>query len=238
MSKAEMIKKKALDRLFKMDEFIKRIRHASAGAINMGNIWCMDYAIANLPSDAPMVEIGSFCGLSANVMTYLKFKHKVKNALFCIDPWDYNDGNEQEKLGEHPTLSKKQYSELIQRRFKENVLLFSGYDLPYAFQMASEEFFLQWRDQPTITDIFDKEITLGGKISFAYIDGNHDYEYVQSDFQNVDQNLEIGGFILFDDSADNAGWGSCDLVKEICNDPRYKLIKQSPNYFFQKVQDD
>ena len=74
------------------------------------------------------------------------------------------------------------------------------------------------------------------KISFAFIDGNHTYPFVKRDFENVDKLLEIGGFLLFDDSADYLGWGSCKVAKEVSKNPHYKLIIQNPNYFFEKIK--
>jgi hypothetical protein len=38
--------------------------------LNAGNVECIDYAIGHLPSDAPMLEIGSWCGLSTNVISH------------------------------------------------------------------------------------------------------------------------------------------------------------------------
>ncbi|NES76797.1 MULTISPECIES: hypothetical protein [unclassified Okeania] len=79
MSNKDKIKKQIFNKIFKADDFIKKICYANAGMLNMGNIWCFDYAISHIPSKAPIIEIGSFCGLSANVITYLKLKHKKNN---------------------------------------------------------------------------------------------------------------------------------------------------------------
>jgi hypothetical protein len=56
------------------DWFINWLCYANAGLLNKGNIWCFDYAISHLQSEARIVEIGSFCGLSTNIITYLKLK--------------------------------------------------------------------------------------------------------------------------------------------------------------------
>ncbi|NEP08248.1 MAG: class I SAM-dependent methyltransferase [Okeania sp. SIO2G4] len=235
MSNKDKIKKQIFNKIFKADDFIKKICYGNAGMLNMGNIWCFDYAISHIPSKAPIIEIGSFCGLSANVITYIKLKHKKNNPLICIDPWDFSEGNELQKLGEHPTLNNKDYGDFVKRSFQENLLLFSSYDLPFAIQITSDNFFRKWNGKEKVNNMFQKTIQLGGDISFAYIDGNHDYDYAYRDFQNVDRCLSIGGFILFDDSADNSGWGVCEVVKELCRNDKYKLIKQNPNYFFKKI---
>lgn len=80
----------------------------------------------------------------------------------------------------------------------KNVSFFSSDDLLFACQLASDVFFSNWEKEAEVNDIFDRSIKLGGPISFAYIDGNHAYEAVHHDFENVDKWLETGGFILFE----------------------------------------
>ena len=80
------------------------------------------------------------------------------------------------------------------------------------------------------------KVQLGGKISFAYIDGNHYYDYAKRDFENVDKNLEIGGFILFDDSADTADkFEVWRVIDEIKKSGKYEIIKNNPNYLMKKL---
>ena len=76
--------------------------------------------------------------------------------------------------------------------------------------------------------------SLGGPISFCFIDGNHAYEYAKRDFEDADEFLERGGFILFDDSSDGSGWEVCEVVKEVAALDRYELVIKNPNYFFRK----
>ncbi len=47
-----------------------------------GNLYLTDYAISRLPSDAPMLEIGSFCDLSTNILTHYEHKHRRNNQRF------------------------------------------------------------------------------------------------------------------------------------------------------------
>ena len=93
--------KRAIDRLqteVVSDNFIKWLFRANPGMFEEGNLWCFDYAIANLPSDAPIVEVGPFCGLSTNLMTYFKLKHSAKNKLFCSDAWDFEGAGKKKFL--------------------------------------------------------------------------------------------------------------------------------------------
>lgn len=218
------------------DEFIDWLCFANAGMLERGNIWCFDYAISNLPSLAPMIEIGSFCGLSTNVMNYLKLKHGVENKLICSDAWEFEGAEEAGTLGKHPYIQHQEYKEFVKSNFKKNISFFSRHDLPFAIELKSNDFFDQWRQKKNVNDVFGRTTQLGEKISFAYIDGNHTYNAVLCDFQNVDSFLEIGGFILFDDSADGSGWEVCQVVNEISKSPRYQLIKKNPNYLFKKLE--
>ena len=92
-------------------------------------------------------------------------------------------------------------------------------------------------EEKNIENLLDKSVVLGGEISFCYIDGNHKYDFVKRDFLNVSKILEIGGFILFDDSFDGSNFGSgMTLMREIRADKRFKLISKNPNYLFKKVK--
>ena len=44
------------------DEYSNWLSLANAGMMNKGNIYCVDFALQHLPSTAPIVEIGCFCG--------------------------------------------------------------------------------------------------------------------------------------------------------------------------------
>ena len=85
-------------------------------------------------------------------------------------------------------------------------------------------------------DVLGREIHLGGPISFAYIDGNHSYDYAKRDFENVDAFLETGGFILFDDSSDGSGWGVCKVIDTIKHNNRYEIVAANPNYLVKKLR--
>ncbi len=78
-------------------------------------------------------------------------------------------------------------------------------------------------------------LTLGGAVSFCYIDGDHSYQSCKEDFENSDEFLTAGGLLLFDDSADKGIWGNVHkVVKEVQQSGRYELIIKNPNYLFRK----
>jgi len=215
-------------------EYLSWLTFANAGMLERGNVWCMDYALRNLPSEAPILEIGSFCGLSANVITYLKEKHNVKNPLITCDKWIFEGAESGRLLGDSQCVTHAQYKDFVKETFLRNVQMFSRNDLPFAIELFSDEFFSAWAASEKRQDVFGRQVKLGGLISFCYIDGNHSYTSAKRDFENCDRFLEKGGFILFDDSADGSKWEVCKVVQEVAATKRYDLIAKNPNYFFQK----
>jgi Methyltransferase domain len=215
------------------DSYIAFLSFVNAGMLNKGNLMCFDYAIRNLPSNNPIVEIGSFCGLSTNLLAYFKKKHRVSNPIFNCDKWEFEGaaGN----VGESD-ITHADYRAFARDSYIRNVKMFSRNGLPHTVEALSDEFFTAWGAGTTVTDVFGRTTKLGGPISFCYIDGNHSYEFARSDFLNTDRFLEPGGFVLFDDSADGSHWEVCRVVEEVKRMPNYRLVVKNPNYLFQKVR--
>jgi hypothetical protein len=204
----------------------------NAGMLNKGNLLCFDYAMRNLPSKNPIVEIGSFCGLSTNLLTYFRHKHGVANTIFNCDRWEFegaggNVGDSDIPHDEYRTFARDSYI--------RNVKMFSRHGLPHTIEALSDDFFAAWGRRETVTDVFGRSAPLGGPISFCYIDGNHSYDFAKSDFQKTDRFLEPGGFVLFDDSADGSQWEVCRVVQEVKELANYRFVVKNPNYMFQKI---
>jgi hypothetical protein len=215
------------------NEFVEWICFANAGMLNRGNLYCFDYAVSRLPSAAPMLEIGSFCGLSTNLLSYYRRKHGVTNPFFSSDRWIFEGATPQGCLGDSD-VPHAEYRTHVKESFLRNVRLFSRNDLPRTVEMTSDEFFQAWASGWSGTDVFDRPVQLGGPLSFCYIDGNHSYEFARRDFENTDRFLEPGGFVFFDDSADGSGWDVCRVVAEVARRPDYELVIKNPNYLFRK----
>ena len=216
------------------DDYMSWLSFANAGMLTKENAYCFAYAIANLPSDTPMLEIGSFCGLSTNLITHLKEKYGVKNPLITCDKWLFEGSAATSMLGDSQSISHSDFRMFVKDSYIRNIKMFSRFDLPYTVEALSDEFFEAWRLRQSRTDVLGRTVDLGGPISFCYIDGDHSYEGAMQDFVNVDAFLEPGGFILFDDSGDGSSWGVCDVVQEVMQTNRYELISNNPNYFFRK----
>ncbi len=217
------------------DEYVRWLCYANAGMLDRGNLYCFDYAISNLVSAAPIVEIGSFCGLSTNLLSHYKEIHQIHNPLISCDKWLFESAETGGRLSEHSALTHAEYRDFVKGTYLRNVRMFSGNDLPFTIEAFSDEFFAAWREAQEVIDVFGRSIRLGGPISFCFVDGNHSYEYVKRDFENCDQFLERGGFILFDDSSDGSGWDVCWLMREVLQSGRYELVIKNPNYLFRKL---
>jgi hypothetical protein len=215
------------------DEFVNWLCFANAGMLTRGNLFCINYAIRELPNDSPIIEIGSFCGLSTNLISYFKERHGAKNRVLCCDKWEFEGAVSQATVGDS-SITHEEYRNFVRESFLRNVRFFSRHDLPFPFEMLSNEFFSRWRNAEVASDVFGRPLELGGPISFCFIDGNHSYECARKDFENCDEFLSPGGFILFDDSADGSGWEVCGVVAEVADSGRYDLIAKNPNYFFRK----
>ncbi len=214
--------------------YIEWLCFANAGMLVRGNLYCFDHALKHMPRDTAIVEIGSFCGLSTNVLTYYKERNGLKNPLFTCDRWEFEGAEKNEAVGDSTSLTHQDYREFVKSTYLRNVAFFSQQDLPYTVELFSDEFFAAWRNAQEAPDVFGRTIRLGGPIGFCYIDGNHSYGYARRDFENCDQFLVEGGFILFDDSADGSGWDVCKVVAEVSQLERYDLVIKNPNYLFRK----
>ncbi len=225
------------------DLFLKRLRSLviGEGMLKPGNIVLMEHAIKHMPNQGSVVEIGSYGGLSANLLVYLLTKHQRKNQLYTCDAWIYEGYTDHKKevaenhIDGRPDVLRTEYSVYMKRAFIQATQFLSAHRLPFSFHMSSQLFFECWNNNNTETDVFGRNHTLGGQISFAYIDGGHSYEVAKKDFENVAQHLALHGFILFDDSADTDCFGSALMMKEIKQDPRFNVVAKNPNYLIQRV---
>ncbi len=225
------------------DNFIKRIRTLliGEGMLLEGNIPLIETAIKNMPNIGNVVEIGSYGGLSTNLIIYLMQKHKRNNTMFNCDAWIYEGFDDQiDKnilyIDGREDVLREDYSNYMKNAFINATKFLSSKNLPHSFHLKSDVFFSKWNKQETETDLFGFEIKLGGEISFAYIDGGHSYDVAWNDFKNVADNMLIGGYVLLDDSSSHLNFGSAQIVDIIKKDSRFIIIAQKPNYLFKKIK--
>ncbi len=216
-------------------DYLLWLTFAVPGMLNRGNINAMAYALRHLPSDAPMLEIGSFCGLSTCVLGYLRAKLGVTNRFFTCDRWSFEGQALGEALGDSPTVTHDVYQAFVRESYLRNIKTFCKGDLPLTVEADSDTFFASWQASKSTHDVFGREARLGGPLSFCYIDGNHTYDFARRDFDNTDRHLVSGGFILFDDSADGSTWEVCRVVAEVVASGSYRVVAKVPNYLVQKI---
>ncbi len=66
------------------DIYLTLLRFVNAGMLFDGNILSMNIAIKELHPNTAIVEIGSFCGLSANIRNFFKKACDKSNPFFCV----------------------------------------------------------------------------------------------------------------------------------------------------------
>ncbi len=213
--------------------YLKWMEFANAGMMDRGNRHLIDLAVASLPAGAPVLEIGAFCGLSTNVITYFLKKHGRSNALLVTDPWVF-EGEDGPHLPESD-IPFTAYRELVLEQFLRNVRFWNGDRLPHAFTLASDDFFAAWERGETREDIFGRPVRLGGRLGLCYVDGDHQYEQARRDFLNADRALASGGTILFDDSDEFGAFPEVhEVVREAMREHGYEPVAANPNHLLRK----
>ena len=216
------------------DEYVEHLRSVIGGWAVEGNIRAFECCIRNMPSNGAIVEIGSFLGLSTNIIAYAAWKYKRQNTFFTCDPWRFA-GSDKPKAGYFSTGSND-YREWVMSIFRMNLSLFSPTFATHTIEAFSDEFFEMWESNDIVTDFLGNDAALGGPISFAYVDGNHSYEGGKRDFLNVDRFLVEGGYLMLDDSSDDSSYKELvQLVSEISKKAKYELVLKAPNYCFRKT---
>jgi hypothetical protein len=167
-------------------------------------------------------------------MSYLLTKHNKNNVIVNCDAWLFEGAKLDENIPE-TGISYVDYKNFVRQSYVRNVNMFMSTNLPWTYELLSDDFFEIWSKEEKTDDIFNRKHQLGGPISFCYIDGNHSYEYALRDFNNCHNYLETGGYILFDDSADGSNWGVCHVVKDVVKRKDYRLLMKNPNYLVQKI---
>jgi hypothetical protein len=216
-------------------DYLDWLTFANAGMLVRGNVECIRYALQNLPSRSPILEIGSFCGLSLNVIAHFKRELGLPNPIVSCDPWMFEGSQPGQMLDAKNAVRHEDYREFARDTFTRNVRFFSGSDLPFTVEATSDALFEGWSGRAATTDVFGRSFALGGPIAFAYIDGDHRYGPAGRDFRNCDRWLELGGFILFDDSGDDTEWECRRVAREALASGRYQLVAKIPNYFLKKT---
>ena len=211
------------------DEFVVYLQNLVGGFLAEGNLQAMERALNEMPSNGAVVEIGSFLGLSTNILTYALAQKEGARRLFSCDPWDYEGG--LQSLTQTP-----EFNSWAKQTFATNTRLLSATRLPHTIESTSDAFFDAWQNGETREDVFGRQVQLGGDIAFAYIDGDHSEVATRRDFQNVHRHLMRGGWILFDDSSAYGYEGVQRVVSEVAAHSDYQIVGAFPNILARRVR--
>ena len=199
------------------------------------NTYCVDLAIRNLPTDDPVVEIGSFTGMSTCMLSHFLELHQRRNTLFNVDKWEFEE-KEKQYYSRVLKVTPETMKHYIRESFIRNLQLCCGSRLPATIELFSDDFFECWNTRSSLVDLWGRTVMPGGPISFAYLDGNHQYAFVKRDFDNVSKWLVKDGFIFFDDSDPAIKSGVRDFVQEGSWKKEYELVIKNPNYLLRKIR--
>lgn len=236
-----------LSRYFKIktlpkDDFLKRLSSSviGEGMLNEGNIYLIDYAIKNMPKKGYVLEIGSYAGLSTNLILHFLNKHKRTNTMMGCDAWVYEGFNDKTgKINNYidgrMDIDRSVYTNYIKNAFINATKLFHSDRLPFTCHLKSDDFFERWNENKSLQDVFGRSFNPKGGIAFSYIDGDHSYKQTKRDFENISEKLQIGGYILFDDSAKHLKYGSAKFIQEIKKNPKFKIVDSNPNFLVKKI---
>jgi hypothetical protein len=215
------------------DEYISWLLSVHGGFLAPGNVRAFEHAVRNMPDGGAIVEIGSFLGLSTNLLVYLTVKHNRTHSVFSCDPWSFEAT--EKFVGGYFDGSSEAFRQYARTVFMLNASMFSGERKPFTVESSSDRFLELWARGSDVRDVFGRMASLGGPVSFAYVDGAHAYPIVKADVAGLDPHLVPGGFLLLDDSADGAGFDGVNRVAlELKRGPAYELVFKTPNYFFRK----
>lgn len=159
-----------------------------------------------------IIEVGSWKGLSANIMAQHCKKHDQKVRIICIDTWlgSVEHQDEITRTNGYPNIYKE---------FIENTKFLKNDDVIYPFPISSTE-----------GACFLKE--KGVKADIIYVDAGHEYDSVSSDAKLYWELLEPNGVMIFDDYLWPAVQKAIDDFFE--GKPVVKIINQQQAIIFMK----
>lgn len=152
-------------------------------------------AIFRHTSVGDVVEIGSWWGKSAFVLTFLASRYGVGKVL-CVDPWSQ----------EH--LVQKDEKGLVDRVVvdaDEALTVFQINLLPYTqgfvnfLRLPSVEASREYRRSPELVSATFGTTRYSGRIAVLHVDGNHSYDSARADVDAWSGLVVPGGWIVIDD---------------------------------------
>ncbi len=144
-----------------------------------------------------IIEIGSFWGRSACLLTLLSHHYTIGN-LLCIDPWE-NLSAHQVGVPEHLNDEAKAIDfESAFRGFIMNLVPYSQGRVNYV-RGDSHLTHHHYRPNYTVQTEAFGPTTYTGSIACLHIDGNHDLKHITADIADWIPHVVAGGWVIIDD---------------------------------------
>ncbi len=178
-----------------LDDYGRMIVKSVAGGLHPAVPGALEFAMSNLPYDAPIVELGAFCGLSTNLLAHCKVKQGLRNRIIACDSWGLGPA---EKTQAQTEQSGSDYGHFLRASFINSITTFCPEPHPYGVEMRPHEFSASWKRHEVVQDVLGRDIELGGPISFCFLrQKGQDYDVLQV-LQDCDEYLSSGAFLLLD----------------------------------------
>lgn len=203
------------------------------------------FNIAYLTSDleGDIVEIGSWCGRSAFALG-MAARMIGNTKVYCIDLFPEKDDWRQNNDGSYSfkvtidgiTYGGYQDQTVWQEPFEKNIApLYEKFNSIYDIFAETisknhlQDMVIPYRGNSTM---FVRSVTKSFKCKLVFLDGDHSYEVVCRDIQNMEDFLIEGGWICFDDAFSHYDGVNQAIEDLIINNPAYELCQQMTRKFF------
>lgn len=147
--------------------------------------------------DGDLVEIGTWWGKSAFVLSRLATCHRI-GRLLCVDPWSDTDLVQGDESGLVDAGSATADAQEAFAVFAMNLCPYAHGDINY-LRMRSTEALDVYRQTSIIHSEEFGRTEYCGRIALLHIDGNHAYVAVKADIDGWAPLVMPGGWIVIDD---------------------------------------
>jgi predicted O-methyltransferase YrrM len=198
---------------------------------------------SNSHIEGNIIEIGSWCGRSSSVLGMAARLTSVKKVI-CVDlfpnrnDWIQNpDGTysfkvkfDQDECAAYTeqTVWKEPFENQILPVYAKNESLFAQFSETMK-KFGYGDFVTPLKGN---SSVLKNNLNDTFKCKFAFIDGDHGYDAVCSDIENVERYLVPGAWICFDDAFSSYEGVSRAIQDMIINNPEYSFGQQMTRKFF------
>ncbi|WOF15386.1 class I SAM-dependent methyltransferase [Methanoplanus sp. FWC-SCC4] len=205
------------------------------------SIFLLSYSTSDLEGD--FIEVGSWCGRSANVLG-LAAKLSGNCKVYCVDLFPEEDDWMENSDGTYSLNVKindgriKSYVEqtVWKEPFEKDIApIYEKYNGIY-------DAFVKFVDMNGLNDVvcpikgesssLKENVPRDFKCKFAFIDGDHSYNGVCRDIENIEEYLVPGGWICFDDAFSSYEGVNKAIEDKIINSGNYTCCQQLTRKFF------